>query len=89
MVSLVHDHLSFSELFTIEGDNCESVILSWLEFMSPSLPFEEKQNELYQIAMRAQNEGSPRVGQWLLDSRQLIEWRDGLARKLWFYGIRK
>ena len=60
------------------------MILQWLLFISPPLPFEEKQHEMFQVAKRA-----PGAGKWLLGSQQFTDWRDGESRKLWCYGIRK
>ncbi|KAF4633629.1 hypothetical protein G7Y89_g4494 [Cudoniella acicularis] len=59
----------------------DSAIPRWLKDTSPPLPFEKKQQEIYEAASGA--------GEWLLDLPEFTNWRDGESRKLWCYGIRK
>jgi hypothetical protein len=60
------------------------MILQWLRVIKPPFPFEEKQQEMYQISRN-----TPGAGTWLLNLPQFIDWRDGESRKLWCYGIRE
>jgi hypothetical protein len=61
----------------------QTAIPSWLLSLSP-LRFEETQHKNILIGRRATG-----TGQWLLESPEFLNWRDGESRKLWCYGIRK
>jgi hypothetical protein len=64
--------------------DAEQIINQWLLDISPPLPFEAKQDEVFQVAMRA-----PGAGKWLLGSQVFRDWKDGNLKRLWCHGIRK